>query len=56
MTQSTIPIDPDPRFVEFIQKSETIEGETTRRSDSAGVYAAVSCARISRVRRQCGAV
>ena len=27
MTQSTIPIDPDPRFVEFIQKSETIEGE-----------------------------
>ncbi len=27
MTQSTTPTDPDPRFIEFIEKSDAIAGE-----------------------------
>jgi acyl-lipid omega-6 desaturase (Delta-12 desaturase) len=27
MTRSTVPTDPDPRFLEFVEKSHTIEGE-----------------------------
>ena len=27
MTQATAPVDPDPRFLEFLEKSQAIAGE-----------------------------